>query len=194
MAVCYISYGWVVFYYIPHYFWGKSPRPLCRLVYRDSQAETGQILAAWAGAWPGLLLELGLLFVLCGHHSSASNAGSCWWVAFGLSRWSPRPVGNDSPWLFATVCSTDADALREEIHWDSRGPWTSWGRLWSATPWIPPLPQIRPTHCSGGAVQIAVGGHSDCVVGVFALYGIWLCFTSWYRSSPPQTTSLCLLL
>ena len=79
-----------------------------------------------------------------GLHCLASSAVSWWWAAFGLSQWSPGPVRNDSSWLFATVCGTDADVLRKEIPWDSRGPWTSWGRLWSASPWTPPPPHTPP--------------------------------------------------
>ena len=133
-----------------------------------------------------------------GLHCLASSAVSWWWAAFGLSQWSPGPVRNDSSWLFATVCGTDADVLRKEIPWDSRGPWTSWGRLWSASPWTPPPPHTPPTHCSDGAVQVTDGGHGDCVVVVVILHGLWLychqpvhVLPSSNSFSPSLTVGLC---
>ena len=89
---------------------------------------------AWGLAW----LSGSVSAACCvGLHYSAGSAGSCWWVAFGHSQWIPGPVGDDSSWLFATVCGTDADVLIEEIPWASRGhglPEEVFGQLlWDAT-------------------------------------------------------------
>ena len=142
------------------------------------------------------LLSGSLSAVRCvGLHCLASSAVSCWWAAFGLSQWSPGPVRNDSSWLFATVCGTDAGALREEIPWDSRGPWTSWGRLWSASPWTPPPPHTPPQ-------PIAQMGLSRSLMVVMVTVWLWWWYcmdsdftvTSQSMSSPPQTVSLPLSL
>ena len=80
------------------------------------RADPGSL--GWCQAW----LSDSLSAACCvGIHCSAGSAGSCWWVAFGPSQWSTRPVGDHSSWLFATVCGRDADALIEEIPWASRG-------------------------------------------------------------------------
>ena len=105
--------------------------------------ETGQTLAAWAGAWPGSQAHY-LLCSVWGFTVQPAVLGLAGWVAFGLSQWSPgllEMIPHDSLLLGAAWM---------QMPWERRCPgpagWllTSWGRLWSASLWMPLPPQIWP--------------------------------------------------
>ena len=66
----------------------------------------------------------------------------------------------------------DADALREEMPWASRVTLDFLRKALVSFSVMPLPPHTRLTRCSDGAVQVADGGHGDCVVGVVALHGL----------------------